>query len=234
LSHPSLSKENHVNKTLLVIGSGPGIGYATAERFAREDYRIVLSSRSINKLQAQALRLGGLGTSVTLVEADAGKPGQIHDLVQRLAAEGPLTLLYNAGVLRYDSSGKLLPLALAEHSAAELQSDMTINLTSALVAVRAAAAAMTARGEGTILLTGGGFGIEPSPDFLPISIGKAGIRAIAKAMFVPLKEAGVHIATVTVGRLVSPGSEDARVIAEAFWTMSSAPKDDWTWETTIA
>jgi short-subunit dehydrogenase len=223
-----------MKKTLLVIGSGPGIGYATAERFAREGYRIVLSSRSLNNLQAQALRLGSLGASVTLVEADAGKPALIHDLVQRLAAEGPLTLLYNAGVLRYDDSGELRPLALAEHSAAELQSDITINLTSALVAVRAAAAAMTARGEGTILLTGGGFGIEPSPDFLPISVGKAGIRAIAKAMFAPLKDAGIHIATVTVGRVVSPGSDDARAVAEAFWTMASSPKDGWTWETTIA
>jgi short-subunit dehydrogenase len=223
-----------MNKTLLVIGSGPGIGYATAERFAREGYRIVLSSRSIKNLQAQALRLGSLGASVTLVEADAGKPAQIHDLVQRLATEGPLTVLYNAGVLRYDDSGSPRPLALADHSVAELQSDLTINLTSALVAVRTAAAVMAERGEGAIFLTGGGFGIDPSPDFLPISVGKAGIRAIAKAMFQPMKDAGIHIGTVTVSRLVSPGSDAARAVADAFWSMAAAPKDRWTWETSIA
>jgi short-subunit dehydrogenase len=223
-----------MNKTLLIIGSGPGIGFATAERFAREGYRIVLSSRSIKNLQAQASRLGSSGASVTLVEADAGKPAQVHDLVRQLAEEGPLTVLYNAGVLRYDDSGALRPLALTSHSVAELQSDMTINLTSALVAVRAAAAVMAARGEGRILLTGGGFGIDPSPDFLPISVGKAGIRAIAKAMFAPLKEAGIHIGTVTVGRLVSPGSDDARAVADAFWSMAAAPQDSWTWETIVA
>lgn len=223
-----------MNKTLLVIGSGPGIGFATAERFAREGYRIVLSSRNIRNLQAQALRLGAHGAAVTVVEADAGKPAQIHDLVKRLAEEGPLTLLYNAGVLRYDANGALRPLPLTDHSAAELQSDMTVNLTSALLAVHAAAGAMAPRRQGSIFLTGGGFGINPSPDFLPISIGKAGIRAIANALFEPLKEQGIHIGTVAVGRLVSPGSEAAGAVADAFWAMESAPPDSWTWEETIA
>lgn len=223
-----------MNKTLLVIGSGPGIGYATAERFAREGYRIVLSSRSMRNLQAQALRLGANGVSVTLIEADAAKPAQIHDLVRRVAEDGPLTVLYNAGVLRYDETGKLRPMPLAGHSAAELQSDLTINLTSALLAVHAAAGAMVARGRGSIFLTGGGFGVNPSPEFLPISIGKAGIRAMAQAMFAPLKQQGIHIGTVTVGRLVSPGSKDAAAVAEAFWSMESAPSHAWTWEETIA
>ena len=223
-----------MHKTLLVIGSGPGIGFATAERFAREGYRIVLSSRSIRNLQAQALRLGAHGASVTLVEADAGKPAQIHELVRRIAEQGPLTVLYNAGVLRYDDAGLLSTIALGGHSVAELQSDMNVNLTSALLAVHAAAGAMAARGQGSILLTGGGFGIDPAPDFLPISVGKAGIRAIAKAMFAPLKEQGIHIGTVTVARLVSPGSDAADAVAQAFWDMESAPPQAWTWEHTIA
>jgi NAD(P)-dependent dehydrogenase (short-subunit alcohol dehydrogenase family) len=33
-------------KTYLCIGAGPGIGLATARRFAREGYRIVLASRT--------------------------------------------------------------------------------------------------------------------------------------------------------------------------------------------
>ncbi|TFW19384.1 SDR family oxidoreductase [Duganella callida] len=216
-----------MSKSLLVIGSGPGIGLATAQRFLKEGYNIVLSSRSISNLQAQAAQLGA---GVTLVEADAARPGQIDELVSRLAAAGPLTILYNAGVLRYDAEGNLRPLPLSGHTAGEIQSDMAINLTSAMVAIRAALPAMTARGEGTILLTGGGFGVNPSPDFLPLSVGKAGIRAIAQGLFAPLKEQGIHIGTVTVGRLVSPGSAAAREIAELFWQMNAARPEDWRWE----
>jgi len=223
-----------MNKTLLVIGSGPGIGYATAERFAAEGYDIVLAARTLQKLQVQAARLGALGARVTLVEADASKPAQVGDLIAGLAREGRLTVLYNAGVLRYDAAGNLRPLALVDHSVAELQSDMAINLTGALLAVRAAAAAMAERGEGSIFITGGGFGIDPSPDFLPISVGKAGIRAIAKAMFEPLKAKGIHIGTVTVSQLVGPDSHAAREVADLYWAMEAAPRDAWTWEETFA
>ena len=39
-------------KTFLSIGSGPGIGFATAERFAREGFQIVLASRNLESIQA--------------------------------------------------------------------------------------------------------------------------------------------------------------------------------------
>jgi len=217
-------------KTLLVIGAGPGIGLATARRFAAEGYRIVLASRSMKNLQAQAQELGSGGASVSCIEVDAGKPAQVNELVNRVAAEGPLAVLYNAGVLRYDEAGQLRPLALTAHSAAEVQSDMTINLTSAMVAIRAAADAMAPRGEGSIFITGGGFGIHPSPDFLPISVAKAGIRAAAMALFEPLKAQGIHIGTVTVGQLVGPGSQAAQDVADLFWKMEAAPPAQWTWE----
>ncbi|EMM1151667.1 SDR family NAD(P)-dependent oxidoreductase [Citrobacter freundii] len=44
-------------KVFLSIGTGPGIGFATAERFARAGFRIILSARSEEKTQALARRL---------------------------------------------------------------------------------------------------------------------------------------------------------------------------------
>jgi len=89
---------------------------------------------------------------------------------------------------------------------------------------------MTRQANGSILLTGGGFGFCPPPDFLSLGIGKAGIRALANGLFEDLKSKGVHIATVTVCKFVDPGSEDAKAVAEHFWTLHSQPKLDWTWE----
>ena len=40
-------------KTFLSIGSGPGMGMATAERFAKEGFQIVLSARDAAKTQAR-------------------------------------------------------------------------------------------------------------------------------------------------------------------------------------
>jgi NAD(P)-dependent dehydrogenase (short-subunit alcohol dehydrogenase family) len=43
-------------KTFLSIGSGPGMGIATAERFAKEGFQIVLSARNVTKTQELAVR----------------------------------------------------------------------------------------------------------------------------------------------------------------------------------
>jgi len=44
-------------KTFLGIGTGAGIGFATAERFAREGFRVVLSARNLERTRELAKRL---------------------------------------------------------------------------------------------------------------------------------------------------------------------------------
>src|SRR5258707_790016 len=93
-----------------------------------------------------------------------------------------------------------------------------------MVAAQAAGPHMIARGSGSILFTGGGFGLRPHPDFLSLSIGKAGIRALAQGIFEPFREKGVHVATVTVAGLVR-NSKDANALAEQFWQLHSQPAE---------
>lgn len=68
-------------------------------------------------------------------------------------------------------------------------SDLTVNIGGALVAIQAVAPLMFERGEGSILLTGGGGGdaLNPMPQFLSLSIGKAGIRVLAQGLFEEFK-----------------------------------------------
>ena len=59
---------------------------------------------------------------------------------------------------------------------------LAVNIGGAMVAAQAAAPKMMARGSGSILFTGGGFALQPHPDYLSLSIGKAGIRALAQGI----------------------------------------------------
>jgi NAD(P)-dependent dehydrogenase (short-subunit alcohol dehydrogenase family) len=72
-----------MKNTLLIIGSGPGIGLATAQRFAREGYEIVLSSPNLKNLQAQSAKLSTYGIKATLEVADANDSTQVDNLVAR-------------------------------------------------------------------------------------------------------------------------------------------------------
>ena len=219
-----------MTKTFLSIASGPGIGLATARRFGREGYRVVLAARNIARLQADATLLRGEGVEATTVQVDASDARSVANVV---ASVGPdlEVLHYNGGILHYDSAGALKTRSLADETLDSLVSDTKVNVSSALAAVHAAVPAMTAKGRGTVLITGGGLGVQPSADFLTLSVGKAGARAIALALFPALKERGVHVATVTVAKLVGPNSREADEVAEAFWELHSQRPAGWRVET---
>ena len=121
---------------------------------------------------------------------------------------------------------------ISEQPRDTFNSDLAVNVGGALVAAQAVLPKMSERRSGSILLTGGGFALEPNPEYLSLSIGKAGIRALAHGLFESLKSKGVHVATVTVAAFVNAGSKDAQAVANHFWQLHNQPKDAWNVETT--
>ncbi|VVD95322.1 short-chain dehydrogenase/reductase [Pandoraea eparura] len=213
-------------KIFLSIGSGPGIGFATAERFAREGFRIVLSGRDLARAEALAQRLKHLGHDALARPVDASDAKAVAALVANVESQhgGIDVLHYNAASLRQAT--------LESQPADTFNTDLAVNIGGALAASQAAIGGMRKRGKGAILLTGGGFAVSPNPEYLSLSLGKAGIRALAQGLFEPAKAEGIHVASVTVAAYVKPDSEEATGIAEAFWQLHSQPKDAWTAEVT--
>lgn len=215
-------------KTFLSIGSGPGIGLATAERFAKEGFQIILSARNEGKTRELADRLRAKGYEVAVWKVDASDPASVASLVSEVEeCFGAIDVLhYNVAAMR--------KATLAEQPLDTFVGDLAVNIGGALVAAQVAAPKMSERGSGTILLTGGGFALEPNPEYLSLSIGKAGIRALAQGLFENFKDKGIHVATVTVGAYVATGSKDAEAVAEHFWQLHTQPKGSWTPEVKYA
>lgn len=213
-------------KTFLSIGTGPGIGLATVERFAKEGFRVILSARDAGRTKAFVEQLKKKGYDAVARVVDASNVQDVARLITNVEqGYGSLDALhYNAASMRQAT--------LAQQPIDTFVSDLAVNIGGALAGAQAALAHMATRGEGTILLTGGGYALNPSPDYLSLSIGKAGIHALAQGLFEQGKAQGVHVASVIVGALVSPGSKRAEEIAEQFWLLHRQPKDSWTAEVT--
>jgi NAD(P)-dependent dehydrogenase (short-subunit alcohol dehydrogenase family) len=213
-------------KTFLSIGSGPGMGFATAERFAKEGFRVVLSARNQAKAEELAQQLKAKGYDAEARSVDSSDAESVASLVADVEKQvGPIDVLhYNAASMR--------KATITEQPRDSFNGDLTVNIGGALVAAQAVIPKMSERGTGSILLTGGGFALEPSPDFLSLSIGKAGIRALAQGLFESLKVKGIHVATVTVAAFVDPGSNAAQAVADQFWKLHSQQKSEWTVEST--
>jgi short-subunit dehydrogenase len=200
------------------------MGFATAERFAQEGFQVVLAARSVAKTQLLAERLLEKGYQAKVRKVDSSDPKSVAELVANVQEEhGSIEVLhYNAASMR--------KATLSEQPRDSFNGDLAVNIGGALVAAQAVAPKMEEQKSGAILLTGGGFALAPSPDYLSVSIGKAGIRALAHGLFEPFREKGIHVATVTVCAFVSPESKEASSVAEQFWHLYSQPKDSWTVE----
>ena len=221
--HPAINlKETQRMKTLLSIGTGPGIGLATVQRFAREGYRVLISARDGSRLEAMAAPLIAAGIDAGLRTIDTTDAEAVAALVDSVEAEsGQIEVLhYNAAAIRKAS--------LAEQAPDTLNRDLAVNIGGALAATRAVTPHLARRGSGTILYTGGGFALHPHPDYLSLSIGKAGIRALTQALFDDYRLRGIHVATVTVAGFIGPA--DPAHIADAFWALHTQPQADWSAE----
>ena len=60
-----------MSKIFLSIGAGPGIGLATAQRFARDGFEIVLAARNSKRLQGLAAKVEAAGGRVQTRSVDA-------------------------------------------------------------------------------------------------------------------------------------------------------------------
>lgn len=211
-------------KTFLGIGSGPGIGFATAERFAKEGFKVALAARNIARTQDLVERLSSKGHTASAHKVDAGDPNSIAELVTEVHKQfGSIDVLhYNAASARKAD--------ISEQPRDSFNDDLAVNIGGALAATQTVAHLMEVQRSGTILLTGGGFAVAPSADYLSISVGKAGIRALAHALFEPFREKGIHVATVTIFTFVSPESREAESVADHFWQLQNQPKGSWTVE----
>lgn len=208
-------------KVFLSIGTGPGIGLATAGRFCAEGFTTVLCSRNSERLEPYAQQFRKLGQVSEVKHVDATETQNIQSLITEVVRQyGAIDVLhYNAAALRHST--------LSDQPAETFLADLAVNIAGAMVAVQTVSPSMFAKRNGTVLLTGGKFAVKPSSDYLSLSIGKAGIRAMTLGLFDTFKSQGVHIATVTVSATNSSDLLWSAGVAETFWRLHNTPPDEW-------
>lgn len=106
----------------------------------------------------------------------------------------------------------------------DLMNDLRTNAGGALACVQQVLPAMRATKRGTIIFTGGGFALDPYPQFASVGIGKAALRNLALVLAKELAPEGIHVATVTIEGMVKRGTAfDPTAIAELFVRLHQQP-----------
>lgn len=203
---------------VVVIGAGPLIGTAIARRFAHEGRPVTVIARSLDTVSSVVRDVGG--DSVLGLTADVTDDAAITAALDRVIdSHGvPDAVVYNAAVIRADRVGEL--------SSAELGATLAVNALGALTVAGHVAPLMAARGDGSLLFTGGMPAVKP--DHVSLSLGKAALRTVADLLEATYGPSGVHVATVTVYDAVVPGTAyDPDLIADEFATLHAEAPGHW-------
>lgn len=207
----------------VIIGVGPGIGRSVALRFAREGLPVALVARSDATVRAVAEAVAAQGGRAVPLTADSTAETALRDALDKAADElgPPDVVVYNAAVIQADSPGEL---SVRAH-----QDAWAVNVVGAITAAAHVLPGMAGRGNGSFIVTGGM--PEPKPEYVSLSLGKAGVRSLVALLDQEYRASGVHVATVTVAGAVAPGTAfDPDDIAEQYWRLHTQPRRQWTRE----
>ena len=208
-------------KTIVVVGAGQGLGNHVAERFAKEDFRVVLVARRSEALaeyqkdfEAKGYETSTIACDVTDAERVKNAFGRIHEEVGT-----PDVLVYNVGITTPDAQ----PL-----DESEVLRHFKADVLGAFSCIKAVATDECAEKKGTILLTGGVAAVSPFPGYTCLAIDKAALRGLTLAMHNELDPKGIFVGTVMVCGVIGGNEHFAPAnIAEKYWQMYQERKD---WE----
>ncbi len=193
----------------LVLGASSGLGFAIASELVREGARVAICSRSQERIQAAAARMG----AELAVAADLSKPGETHSVVEkaRQALGGVDILVINTG-----GPPKAGILDLTD---AQWQEGFQSLWMGAVEGIRAVAPGMREERWGRIILVTSVAAREAMPG-LTISNGlRAGLLGLTKSVSTELAEHGITLNAVLPGyhateRLKELGIPEDRITSQ--------------------
>jgi NAD(P)-dependent dehydrogenase (short-subunit alcohol dehydrogenase family) len=220
-----------MSKTIVVVGFGPGISTAVAEKFGTEGFSVALVARSEQRLAEGVAALKAKGISAAAFPADAGDPAAIRAALGKARAKlGAIT------VVHWNAYGGAEAGDLVSTDPTVVRSVFDVAIVGLLAAVQEALPDLKSTKEGAVLVTNGAFGeTTPLMDEVAINLKVMGL-ALANAakhklvglLAQRLKADGVYVGEVMVAGIIKGtpwdtgnGIEPAKV-ANKFWELYQA------------
>ncbi|MFK4872346.1 SDR family NAD(P)-dependent oxidoreductase [Novosphingobium sp. ZW T3_23] len=163
-------------KVAIVTGAGQGIGEAIALGYAQEGAKVLVTGRTLSKLDEVVAKIAAVGGAALALDAVAGEAAQSKATIDKVIAEwGRVDILVNNA----HSFTDYLPL-----SDPKMEDNCKVDFQSAffgsLQLMQLCHPHMVAQGGGSIINMGSSFGIRCEPGFLAYAACKEAIRALTK------------------------------------------------------
>ena len=222
-------------QTAVVVGVGPGLGFALVKRFARAGMAVAMAARAKEHLERLLQQEPVDGAKAYACDAtDHGSVGALFEQAEKDLGT-PELVVFNAGAFE---PGSVLDIAPAD-----FERCWRIGCFAGFLVGQAAARWMQKAGRGTILFTGATAALRGSANFANLAVPKFGLRALAQSMARELGPQNIHIGHVVIdgqisseryAHLAAGRGPDALLepdaIAEMYYQLHLQPRSAWTLE----
>ncbi len=185
-------------KVVIVTGASSGIGEATARRFARGGFAVVLAARRrdlLDRIAEDIIRSGGVALSVPTDLADAA---QTSSLVHRTLDEyGRVDVLVN-------NAGYSPPYALEQLDRSQLRHVFDVNLLSGMQLIGELTPTMRDQGGGRVVNVSSLARYVGAPFVTAYSATKGGMEAMSAAARIELAPWNILMTVVVPGWVDTP------------------------------
>ncbi|MDB5418025.1 MAG: Short-chain dehydrogenase/reductase [Phenylobacterium sp.] len=220
-----------MSKTIIVVGFGPGVSTAVAERFGAQGFSVALVARNEARLAAGIQALKAKGVAAAAFPADAGDPASIRGAIRSARTElGPVT------VVHWNAYGGGEVGDLLTSDPAVVRGVFDVAVVGLLAAVQEALPDLKTAKDGAVLITNGAFAdTTPQMDEFAISLNAVGValanaakHKLAGLLAQRLKGEGVYVGEVMIAGVIKGTSWDngqgieASTVANSFWDLYQA------------
>ena len=179
--------EKPAYKIALIVGAGEGLSASLARLFARENIKVALAARKVEKLGALCSETGARAYACNATEPDEVE--RLFGLIERETGT-PDIVVYNA-------SGRARG-AFVDLAPADVEQAIAVSAFGGFLVAQQAAKRMLPKRHGAILFTGASASVKGYPQSAPFAMGKFALRGLAQSMARELSPQGIHVAHIVI------------------------------------